>query len=161
MTQKEKWEAFLKKRRRRVHLGETTGGALGNMSSSNLGTPLLFGNLMAAATSSSTSQDEQDYLQQQQEDEDVVYWTSVCIIGIATIGKGSDWEEFRDLTRGGIPVMYRNKIWQEASGAFDMRQPGYYKELLLRQDPESSPCWGDIEMVSKPGRYRKGIAKES
>ncbi|KAG0055865.1 hypothetical protein BGZ83_007154 [Gryganskiella cystojenkinii] len=147
MTQKEKWDAFLKKRRRRVHLGETTSGALGNMSSTNLGTPLLFGNLMAAATS--TSQDEQDYLQQQQEDEDVMYWTSVCIIGIATIGKGSDWEEFRELTRGGIPVMYRNKIWQEASGAFDMRQPGYYKELLSRQDPESSPCWGDIEMVSE------------
>lgn len=107
---------------------------------------------MMSATSSST-QDEQDYLQQQQqqEDEDVMYWTSVCIIGIATIGKGSDWEEFRELARGGIPVMYRNKIWQEASGAFDLRQPGYYRELLSRQDPESSPCWGDIEMVRERG----------
>ncbi|GJJ72248.1 small G protein signaling modulator 3 [Entomortierella parvispora] len=143
MTQKEKWDAFLKKRKRRVHLGETTGGTLGNMSGTNLGGPLLFGNLMMSASS---TQDEQDYLQQKQEDEDVMYWTSVCIIGIATIGKGSDWEEFRELTRGGIPVMYRNKIWQEASGAFDLRQPGYYKDLLSRQNPESCPCWGDIEM---------------
>lgn len=152
MTQKEKWDAFLKKRKRRVHLGETTGGALGNMSGSNLGGPL-FGSLMMSASS---TQDDYDYLQQQQEDEDVMYWTSVCIIGIATIGKGSDWEEFRELTRGGIPVMYRNKIWQEASGAFDLRQPGYYKDLLSRQDPESSPCWGDIEMVSITNDGSKG-----
>ncbi|KAI7830608.1 rab-GTPase-TBC domain-containing protein [Gamsiella multidivaricata] len=75
-----------------------------------------------------------------------MYWTSVCLIGIATIGKGSDWEEFRDLVRGGIPITYRNKIWQEVSGALDMRQPGYYKELLSRKDPEACQCWGDIEL---------------
>ncbi|KAF8977420.1 hypothetical protein BGZ46_007407 [Entomortierella lignicola] len=131
-TQKEKWDAFLRKRRRRVHMGETNGG-VGNMSSSNIGSPL-FGNLMSSLED------------QEQDDEDIVYWTSVCLIGIATIGKGSDWEEFRDLTRGGIPVTYRNKIWQEVSGALDMRQPGYYKELLSRQSLESCQCWGDIEM---------------
>ncbi|KAF9356875.1 hypothetical protein BGX26_004600 [Mortierella sp. AD094] len=132
-TQKEKWDAFLRKRRRRVHMGETNGGALGNMSSTNIGSPL-FGNLMLSLED------------QEQDDEDIMYWTSVCLIGIATIGKGSDWEEFRDLTRGGIPVTYRNKIWQEVSGALDMRQPGYYKELLSRQSLESCQCWGDIEM---------------
>ncbi|KAF9437294.1 hypothetical protein BGZ76_001300 [Entomortierella beljakovae] len=132
-TQKEKWDTFLRKRRRRVHLGETNGGALSNMSSANIGSPL-FGNLML-------SLEEQD-----QDDDDVLYWTSVCLIGIATIGKGSDWEEFRDLTRGGIPITYRNKIWQEVSGALDMRQPGYYREILSRQSLESCQCWGDIEM---------------
>ncbi|KAG0310892.1 hypothetical protein BGZ99_010501 [Dissophora globulifera] len=137
-TQKEKWDAFLRKRRRRVHAGETNGGgALSTMSGSNIGTPMLFSNLMF-------SLDEQQ--QQEHDDEDIMYWTSVCLVGIATIGKGSEWEEFRDLARGGIPVMYRNKIWQEASGALDMRQPGYYKELLSRQDPEACQCWGDIEM---------------
>ncbi|KAI8600656.1 rab-GTPase-TBC domain-containing protein [Dissophora ornata] len=70
----------------------------------------------------------------------------MCLIGIATIGKGSDWEEFRDLARGGIPVMYRNKIWQEASGALDMRLPGYYKDLLTLLNPETCQCWGDIDM---------------
>ncbi|KAI1318630.1 hypothetical protein EDD11_006131 [Mortierella claussenii] len=132
-TQKEKWDAFLRKRRRRVHMGETNGGALANMSSTNLGAPL-FGNLMLSLE------------EQEQDDEDIMYWTSVCLIGIATIGKGSDWEEFRDLARGGIPVTYRNKIWQEASGALDMRQPGYYKELLSRQSLEACQCWGDIEL---------------
>ncbi|KAG0003513.1 hypothetical protein BGZ80_010225 [Entomortierella chlamydospora] len=131
-TQKEKWDAFLRKRRRRVHMGETNGGA-GNISSTNIGSPL-FGNLMLSLED------------QEQDDEDVMYWTSVCLIGIATIGKGSDWEEFRDLIRGGIPVAYRNKIWQEVSGALDMRQPGYYKELLSRQSLESCQCWGDIEL---------------
>ncbi|KAG0075456.1 hypothetical protein BGZ90_009874 [Linnemannia elongata] len=124
MTQKEKWDAFLRKRRRRVHLGETNGGALANMSNTNLGSPLIFGNLMM-----SLEEHEQD-------EDDRMYWTSVCIIGMATIGQGADWEELRELVRGGIPVMYRNKIWQEASGAYDMRQPGYYRELLSRQPPE-------------------------
>ncbi|KAF9190891.1 hypothetical protein BGZ50_009769 [Haplosporangium sp. Z 11] len=133
MTQKEKWDAFLRKRRRRVHMGETNGGALANMSGTHLGSPL-FGSFILSLE------------EQEQDDEDAMYWTSVCIIGIATMGKGSDWEEFRDLARGGIPVMYRNKIWQEASGAYDMRQPGYYKELLSRQALESCQCWGDIEM---------------
>ncbi|KAF9141150.1 hypothetical protein BGX30_005364 [Mortierella sp. GBA39] len=134
MTQKEKWDAFLRKRRRRVHLGETNGGALANMSSTNLGSPLIFGNLML-----SLEEHEQD-------EDDRMYWTSVCIIGMATIGQGADWEELRELVRGGIPVMYRNKIWQEASGAYDMRQPGYYRELLSRQPPEECQCWGDIEL---------------
>ncbi|KAG0030565.1 hypothetical protein BGZ82_007390 [Podila clonocystis] len=134
LTQKEKWDTFLRKRRRRVHLGEVNG----NMSSTNLGSPL-FGGLSLAAAAGVTTEEEQD-------DDDVLYWTSVCIIGIATIGKGSEWEEFRDLVRGGIPVMYRNKIWQEASGAYDLRQPGYYKELLAKKNIEECVCWGDIEM---------------
>ncbi|KAF9968011.1 hypothetical protein BGZ70_007208 [Mortierella alpina] len=138
MTQNEKWDAFLRKRRRRVHLGETNGGALANMSSTNLNlTSPLFGNLMMSSI--------EDQLAEQDDDQSI-YWTSVCIIGIATMGKGSDWEEFRDLARGGIPVVYRNKIWQEASGAYDMRQPGYYKGLLSRQDLEACQCWGDIEL---------------
>lgn len=95
MTQKEKWDAFLRKRRRRVHLGETNGGALANMSNTNLGSPLIFGNLML-----SLEEHEQD-------EDDRMYWTSVCIIGMATIGQGADWEELRELVRGGIPVMYR------------------------------------------------------
>ncbi|KAF9929972.1 hypothetical protein FBU30_001062 [Linnemannia zychae] len=134
MTQKEKWDAFLRKRRKRMHLGEANGSALSNMSSSSLGSPLIFGNLMLS-------------LEEQEQDEDNrMYWPSVCIIGMATIGQGADWEELRDLVRGGIPVMYRNKIWQEASGAFDMRQPGYYRELLSRQPAELCQCWSDIEM---------------
>jgi len=95
LTQKEKWDAFLRKRKRRVYLGETNGGTLVNMSSTNLGTPL-FGNLMQSLEDP-----------QEEDDEEVMYWTSVCLVGIAEIGKGSDWEEFRDLVRGGIPVAYR------------------------------------------------------
>ncbi|KAF9579411.1 hypothetical protein BGW38_004329 [Lunasporangiospora selenospora] len=95
LTQKEKWDAFLRKRRRRIHMGEANGGLSGNLSSTNLSSPL-FGSLIMSPP------DQED-----QDDEDMVYWSSVCMIGIATMGKGSDWEEFRDLVRGGIPVAYR------------------------------------------------------
>ncbi|KAF9168503.1 hypothetical protein DFQ26_006662 [Actinomortierella ambigua] len=128
MSQKEKWDAFLRKRRRKIHQGELHG----NMSSSNLGSPL-FSSLSLV-------------LEEEPEDDDWLYWSSQQLIGLATMGKGADWEEFRDLVRGGIPVAYRNKIWLEASGAWDMRQPGYYQELLNTLRPEQSPCWGDIEM---------------
>ncbi|KAF9976525.1 hypothetical protein BGZ73_008361 [Actinomortierella ambigua] len=129
MSQKEKWDAFLRKRRRKLHQGELHG----NMSSSNLGSPLF-------SSLSLTLEEDQP------EDDDWLYWSSQQLIGLATMGKGADWEEFRDLVRGGIPVVYRNKIWMEASGAWDMRQPGYYQELLSAIRPEQSPCWSDIEM---------------
>jgi len=45
----------------------------------------------------------------------------------------------------------RNKIWQEVSGALDMRQPGYYKDLLSKQKVEACQWWSDIEMVREIG----------
>ncbi|KAG0227753.1 hypothetical protein BGW42_002723 [Actinomortierella wolfii] len=128
LSQKEKWDAFLRKRRRKLHQGELHG----NLSSSNLGSPL-FSSLSMA-------------FEEEPDDDDRLYWSSQQLIGLATIGKGADWEEFRELVRGGIPVDYRNKIWLEASGAWDMRQPGYYQELLNKIRPEQSACWSDIEL---------------
>jgi hypothetical protein len=57
------------------------------------------------------------------------------LIGVATLGtegRGGKqrWKEFKHLVLGGIPVMYRWKIWTECSGATSMKAPGYYEDLL-------------------------------
>ncbi|KAL9104800.1 MAG: hypothetical protein Q9163_000298 [Psora crenata] len=57
------------------------------------------------------------------------------MIGVAGLGnKGkvgrTKWKEFRQLVLGGIPVVYRAKIWAECSGASALRVPGYYDDLV-------------------------------
>ncbi|KAF2472166.1 TBC-domain-containing protein [Lindgomyces ingoldianus] len=57
------------------------------------------------------------------------------LVGIAGLGnKGkvgrAKWNEFRRLVLGGIPVLYRAKIWAECSGASTLRVPGYYDDLV-------------------------------
>lgn len=65
------------------------------------------------------------------------------LIGIARMGisgkSGKEaWREFKQLVRSGIPIAYRPSVWSELSGATEIREPGYYNELLSsRQDAES------------------------
>jgi hypothetical protein len=61
------------------------------------------------------------------------------MIGVAGLGnKGkvgrAKWNEFKALVLGGIPVVYRPKIWAECAGAAALRIPGYYEDLLNRDD---------------------------
>ncbi|ORY13518.1 rab-GTPase-TBC domain-domain-containing protein [Clohesyomyces aquaticus] len=65
------------------------------------------------------------------------------LIGVAGLGnKGkigrAKWNEFRRLVLGGIPVVYRAKIWAESSGASTMRIPGYYEDLVHNGDDNPS-----------------------
>lgn len=57
------------------------------------------------------------------------------LVGVAGLGnKGkvgrAKWKEFKQLVLGGIPVVYRAKIWAECSGASALRVPGYYDDLV-------------------------------
>ncbi|EMR11173.1 hypothetical protein PNEG_00767 [Pneumocystis murina B123] len=57
------------------------------------------------------------------------------LIGISELGIAGKvgkqrWKEFRNLVIGGIPIIYRPKIWGECSGAYQLHQPGYYNDLL-------------------------------
>jgi hypothetical protein len=66
------------------------------------------------------------------------------IVGVAGLGnKGkvgrAKWNEFKMLVLGGIPVAYRAKIWAECSGAAALRVPGYYDDLIGRQDNKDDP----------------------
>jgi len=63
------------------------------------------------------------------------------IIGIASLGnKGkvglAKGNELRNLVRGGIPLVYRTKVWSECSGAFGMKVPGYYDDLVSQSASE-------------------------
>lgn len=67
------------------------------------------------------------------------------IIGVAGLGnKGkvgrAKWNEFKMLVQGGIPVAYRAKIWAECSGATALRIPGYYEDLIGRQESKDDPA---------------------
>ncbi|KAJ8099926.1 rab-GTPase-TBC domain-containing protein [Lipomyces tetrasporus] len=51
--------------------------------------------------------------------------------------KHSRFKEFKALVLGGIPVVYRSKIWGECCGADNLKVPGVYEELVHGEhDPE-------------------------
>lgn len=63
------------------------------------------------------------------------------MIGVAGLGnKGkvgrAKWKEFKQLVLGGIPVIYRAKIWAECSGASALKVPGYYDDLVNNGDDD-------------------------
>ncbi|ORX90741.1 TBC-domain-containing protein [Basidiobolus meristosporus CBS 931.73] len=57
-----------------------------------------------------------------------------------------EYKEFKKLIRGGIPAVYRAKIWGECSGAFERKEPGYYSALLARHEGQESVFLGQIEL---------------
>ena len=53
-------------------------------------------------------------------------------------GGRSRWKEFKALVLGGVPVIYRSKIWSECCGAYNLKTPGVYEELVNSDaEPES------------------------
>ena len=61
------------------------------------------------------------------------------LVGVSGLGnKGkvgrAKWREFRMLVLAGIPVALRAKVWSECSGAYAMRVPGYYDDLVKGVD---------------------------
>lgn len=62
------------------------------------------------------------------------------LIGFAQLGLSSNRDErkeFDKLLRGGIPLVYRPKVWMECSGALEMKEPGLFTDLLAESDPSS------------------------
>jgi small G protein signaling modulator 3 len=63
------------------------------------------------------------------------------LIGFAQLGLSTSRDERREfdrLVRGGIPMVYRSKVWFECSGALDMREPGVFADLLTGVDEAHS-----------------------
>ncbi|KAF9525807.1 rab-GTPase-TBC domain-containing protein [Crepidotus variabilis] len=59
------------------------------------------------------------------------------LIGFAQLGLTSNKDErkeFDRLVRGGIPLVYRSKVWLESSGALEMKEPGLFRDLLAQKD---------------------------
>lgn len=65
-------------------------------------------------------------------------WTEIGFAQMGNLGKvgREDQKEFHRLVRGGIPIVYRPKIWAECSGAWDVMAPGDYADLLARAEKE-------------------------
>ncbi|KAG1845291.1 rab-GTPase-TBC domain-containing protein [Suillus subalutaceus] len=65
------------------------------------------------------------------------------LIGFAQLGLSSnthEGKEFDRLVRGGIPLVYRSKLWLECSGGLDMREPGMFGDLLAHVDEHDLVC---------------------
>ncbi|GJN87163.1 hypothetical protein Rhopal_000108-T1 [Rhodotorula paludigena] len=79
-------------------------------------------------------------------------WTSENLVGVAQMGtekkgKKADWNDFKDLVRRGIPIVYRPKIWGECSSANEAREPGVYQELLAQPTSAAeSQCLKQIDL---------------
>lgn len=59
------------------------------------------------------------------------------LIGFAQLGLSSNRDEraqFDRLVRGGIPLVYRSKLWLECSGGLEMREPGLFGDLLAQAE---------------------------
>lgn len=76
------------------------------------------------------------------------------LIGIASMGLTNDhnkkslkedWKEFKALVMRGVPISLRPKIWLECSGANELKEPGYYHELLNKHKDEEGMALNQIE----------------
>ncbi|KAI5892609.1 TBC-domain-containing protein [Schizophyllum commune H4-8] len=69
------------------------------------------------------------------------------LIGFAQLGlsaNNSEKREFDRLVHGGIPLVYRAKVWLECSGALEMREPGLFQDLLAKEDASNESVMGEI-----------------
>ena len=84
------------------------------------------------------------------------------LIGVAQMGTGGKaereaWRDFKQLVRSGIPISLRPALWCELSGATDVREPGYYAELLqLHDEGGQSLCLKQISESSLGSREHNG-----
>lgn len=70
------------------------------------------------------------------------------LVGFSQMGLVSNQnerKEFGRLVRGGIPLVYRAKVWLECSGALEMAEPGAFRDLLEDAVKEGGIAIGEIE----------------
>ncbi|KAF7308371.1 GTPase activating rab protein [Mycena chlorophos] len=67
------------------------------------------------------------------------------LIGFAQMSSREDRKELDRLVRGGIPLVYRPKVWLECSGALEMTEPGLFNDLLAQNPEGNAPVLVEIE----------------
>jgi hypothetical protein len=70
------------------------------------------------------------------------------LVGFSQMGLLSNQNErkaFGRLVQGGIPLVYRAKVWLECSGALEMAEPGVFRDLLEEADREGGLAILEIE----------------
>lgn len=160
--QKQRWDAFLERRRVQLlaassdadaassGIGSNAGGqphasaAKSSMSTSASKTKAL----LAGAIFGSPAADSAKALGSAEKapEED---WSS-GLVGVNRMGDSKsgkeDWREFLTLCQSGIPLCYRARIWAECSGANDIAEPGRYQELLSEHQGETNDCLTQIDL---------------
>ena len=69
------------------------------------------------------------------------------LIGFAQLGLSANRDERREfdrLVRGGIPLVFRSKVWLECCGGLEMREPGVFRDLLAEEEGPGGVV-GEIE----------------
>lgn len=77
------------------------------------------------------------------------------LIGFAQLGLSSNRDEraqFDKLIRGGIPLVYRSKLWLECSGGLEMREPGLFGDLLVQAGEDAGHAFVRNEIEKDVGR---------
>lgn len=86
-------------------------------------------------------------------DEDWVDQNEDELIGLAGLGIGKmardRRKELDTLVMGGIPMSYRPKIWGELTGAYMLKEPLYYQNLLNHGKDVDKICVDQIELDIK------------
>jgi hypothetical protein len=122
-TQRKDWDAFVKQRSKSLKSSKS------HTHSSTLG----MGNAAAAMLGLATPIGEDELSH------------SEGLIGFAQLGSSttasSDRKDLDRLLRGGIPLVYRSKVWLECSGGLEMKDPGLYQDLLAQE--------GDTEILKE------------
>lgn len=70
------------------------------------------------------------------------------LIGFTQLGRSAGREERRELgrlVRGGVPLVYRAKVWLESSGGLEMQEPGVFAELLAQTDSDGGSVVREID----------------
>lgn len=133
------WDAYLKKRRAKLSAAESAPSARKDRNLKNPAASLANQGSADLAEHDATHVAESGW--------------SENLIGVAQMGTGGKaereaWRDFKQLVRSGIPISLRPALWCELSGATDVREPGYYAELLqLHDEGGQSLC---LKQISKP-----------
>ncbi|KAF8574944.1 TBC-domain-containing protein [Ramaria rubella] len=124
------WDTFLRSRRDMKPVKASTANALRSAASSNGAAAML-------GLGSHGTEDDVEELRQ-----------SDGLVGFSQMGLASNQnerKEFGRLVRGGIPLVYRAKVWLECSGALAMAEPGAFKDLLEDAIKEGGIAITEIE----------------
>ena len=159
--QQAEWDAFLNKRKALLQksnadkVGSGNGSRDNSMTSKAVDAVRKSGDAFgfASAVNESTSapngemngatNDKQTSKRTKGEEE----WSLGGLIGLGQLGSNpKDQQEFQKLIQGGIPLIYRPKLWYECSGAFDRVEPGRYQELLDEHENEENACTKQIDL---------------
>ncbi|KAK9472857.1 rab-GTPase-TBC domain-containing protein [Dipodascopsis tothii] len=58
----------------------------------------------------------------------------------------SRWRDFKALVMGGIPIVYRSRIWGECCGAYTLKTPGVYQELVRADGDAESMAQIELDL---------------